>query len=215
MNISIEEVENAIKNTLGDSLVLSTNSVYEKIDGEDKLKLVIFFNKLFDENTSILYTKLIFITDTDKINIVDNTFLYLYDINCQYNNVDFFDLNELEEKLSNIIKKNKFGNNIKILSEFIEKPSFLINDWLKRNKVIKFSVNSVKYNPKVHITPCKSLVFTFVININNIEIDLNISNIDDVFIYSFNINNENINIEKRNLNTLIETIGDTLKNNII
>jgi len=214
MNITIEEVEGVIKNVLGDSDILNTESVYEHISGqENKQKLVIFFNKIFGDHDSILYTKLIFIVDIDKVNLVDNTMLYLFDINCQYNNVEFDDLDELEEKLDSIINKNKFGPNIKILSEFIEKPTFLINDWLKENNINNFSISSIKYNPKIHIIPCKSLFFSFIINANNQEIELNITK-DDKFIYSFMLNNETITVEKNDLRTLVETIGDTLKNNI-
>ena len=214
MNITIEEVEKTIKTVLGDSDILNTSSVYEHIKGEDnKQKLVIFFNKIFGDHDSILYTKMIFITDIEKVNLVDNTFLYLYDINCQYNNVDFEDLEELEKKLEDIIQKAKFGPNLKILSEFIEKPSFLINDWLKEHKVNNFSVSSIKYNPKTHIVPCKSLFFSFDIEINGLSISLNITK-ENTFNYSFMINNETIVIEKNDLRTLVETIGDTLKNNI-
>jgi len=214
MNITIEEVEKSLKKIFGNSDILNTESKYEHIDGEsNKQKLVIFFNKIFGDHESILYTKFIFITDIEKVNLVSNSFLYLYDINCQYNNVDFDDIVDLENKLDDIIKKNKFGKNIKILSEFIEKPTFLINDWLKKNKINNFSVTSIKYNPKIHITPCKSLFFSFKMNINNIDIDFTITK-NMEFTFSFVINQETITIEKQNLNTLIETIGDTLKNNI-
>ena len=214
MIISIEEVEETIMNVLGDSDILNTESVYEHIKGsDDKQKLVIFFNKIFGEENSIIYTKLIFVTDIEKINLETNSFLYLYDINCEYNNVEFDDLEDLETKLSNIIKKHKFGDNIKILSEFVEKPSFLVNDWLKENKVDNFSVTSIKYSPKIHTIPCKSLFFSFIIDVNNIEVEMNITKTDKI-IYSFVINNETITIEKQNLKTLIETVGDTLKNNI-
>jgi len=214
MVITIEEIEKIIKNILDDSDILNTESVYEHIDGQDnKQKLVIFFNKIFGEHQSILYTKLIFIVDIDKINLVDNTFLYLFDINCQYNNVDFDDLEELEEKLDNIIKKHKFGPNINILSEFIEKPAFLINDWLKDHNINNFSISNIKYNPKIYIIPCKSLFFSFIITVNNQKIELNITK-NKKFIYSFMFNKETITVEKNNLKTLVETIGDTLKNNI-
>jgi len=214
MNITIEEVEKVIKEVLGDSDIMNTSSVYEHIESEDnKQKLVIFFNKIFGDHDSILYTKLIFITDIEKVNLVDNTFLYLYDINCQYNNVNFDDLDELTEKLDGIINKAKFGPNLKILSEFIEKPSFLINDWLKEHKVSNFSISSIKYNPKTHVVPCKSLFFSFDIDINGMTITLNITK-EKVFNYSFIINNETIVVEKNDLRTLVETIGDTLKNNI-
>jgi len=215
MNITIEEIETVIKEVFDKSDVLNTSSVYEKIPNEEnKLKLVIFFNKIFGDHDAIIYTKMIFVTDIDKIHILNNSFLYLYDINCQYNNVEFDDTYDLYNKLYNIISKHKFGKDIKILSEFIEKPSFLINDWLKRNDITKFSITSIKYTPKTHIIPCKSLSFSFNININNIDIPLNILKSDKI-LYSFIINKKNINIEKQNLNTLIETIGDTLKNNII
>ena len=214
MNITIEEVEKTIKKVLGDSDILNSSSVYEHIDGEEnKQKLVIFFNKIFGDHDSILYTKLIFITDIEKINLVDNTFLYLYDINCQYNNKDFEDLDELEDLLDNIINKAKFGPSLKILSEFIEKPAFLINDWLIEHKVSDFSVSSIKYNPKTHIVPCKSLFFSFDIEVNGMIIELNITK-NDVYIYSFVINNETVIVEKNDLKTLVEIIGDTLKNNI-
>jgi hypothetical protein len=214
MVITIEEVETTIKEIFGESDILNTTSIYEKIPNEpEKLKLVIFFNKIFGEQDAIIYTKLIFVTDIDKINILNNSFLYLFDINCQYNNVEFEDIDELSEKLKNIITNQKFGKDIKILSEFIEKPSFLVNDWLKTNKVTNFSISSIKYTPKTHVIPCKSLSFSFDININNIEIPLNILKTDKI-IYSFTINNDTITVEKQNLNTLIETIGDTLKNNI-
>jgi len=215
MTITIEEIESTIKKVFGKSDILNTTSIYEKIPNEsERLKLVIFFNKVFGEQDAIIYTKLIFVTDIDKINILNNSFLYLYDINCQYNNVEFEDIDELSEKLENIITKQKFGKDIKILSEFIEKPSFLVNDWLKTNKITNFSVSSIKYSPKKHVIPCKSLSFSFNININNAEIKLTITKTNKDIIYSFTINNETITIEKQNLNTLIETIGDTLKNNI-
>ena len=74
MNISIKEIETSIKEILYDSDVLNTESVYEKIENSDDLKLVIFFNKLFSEDNSILYTKLIFKVNQEKTNLVKNSF---------------------------------------------------------------------------------------------------------------------------------------------
>ena len=51
-----------------------------------------------------------------------------------------------------------------------------------------------------------------MIEINNTEVKMIISK-DENIKYSFLINNETINVEKQNLNTLVETIGETLKNN--
>ena len=104
MTITIEEVETTIKEVFGNSDILNSTSIYEKIPNEtERLKLVIFFNKIFGEQDAIIYTKLIFVTDIDKINILNNSFLYLFDINCQYNNIEFDDIEELKQKLENII----------------------------------------------------------------------------------------------------------------
>jgi len=214
MEITIKEIESSIKNVFDKSEVLNTDSVYEKIDESNNLKLVIFINKLFEENISVLYTKVIFVVDGDKKKLVNNSFLYLYDINCQYTNVEFSDTDDFEKKLRQIIEKKNFGNNLKTLSKFIENPAFLINEWLKNNKTNEINVLSVKYDPKMYITPCKSLDFTFSINVNNIDVEFSIKKEKDgLFIYSFHINDETINKEKPNLKTLVETIGTVLKNN--
>jgi hypothetical protein len=213
MEITIKEIESSIKNVFENAEVLNTDSVYEQIDDSSNLKLVIFINKLFEEKISVLYTKIIFVVDSDKIKLVNNSFMYLYDINCKYTNIDFSDTEEFEKKLKNIIEKEKFGNDLKILSKFVEKPAFLINNWLKDNKTNEINVLSVKYNPKMYIIPCKSLNFSFNMNVNNNNIQFNIKKEkDSVFIFSFLINDETTNIEKPNLKTLVETIGTTLKN---
>jgi len=213
MEITIKEIESSIKNVFENAEVLNTDSVYEQIDDSSNLKLVIFINKLFEENISVLYTKLIFVVDSDKKKLINNSFLYLYDINCKYTNVEFSDTEDFEKKLKNIIEKDKFGNDLKILSKFVENPAFLINNWLKDNKTNEINILSVKYDPTMYIMPCKSLSFSFNINVNNNDITFNIKKEKDgVFIFSFLINDETINIEKPNLKTLVETIGTTLKN---
>jgi len=215
MEISIKEIERSIKNVFSGAEVLKTNSVYESIDDSDNLKLIIFINKLFEKNISVLYTKLIFVVDSKKINLVNNSFLYLYDINCNYSNVDFTDTDDFEKKLKNIIKNEKFGTDLKILSKFIEYPAFSINEWFKKNLISALSITNVKYDPKMFIMPCKSLFFSFKITVNNIDIDFTIKKENnETYIFTFNINDEIINIEKPNLKTLISTIGTTLKNNL-
>jgi len=214
MEITIKEIESSIKNVFEESEVLNTDSVYEKIDDSSNLKLVIFINKLFDADVSVLYTKLIFVVDSDKKKLVNNSFLYLYDINCQYTNVDFSDTDDFENRLRQLIEKKNFGPNLKTLSKFIENPAFLINEWLKNNKTNEINVLSIKYDPKMYIMPCKSLDFTFNINVNNIDIKFSIKKEKDgLFIYSFHINDDITTIEKPNLKTLVDTIGTVLKNN--
>lgn len=214
MEITIKDIEKSIKNVFDNSDVLNTDSVYEHIDGSDDLKLVIFINKLFGEST-ILYTKLIFKVNSGKTKLTSNTFLYLFDINCQYVNVEFNDTDDFEKKLKHIIEKEKFGNDLKILNNFIEKPAFLINKWFKENHTNEINVSNVKYEPKAYIMPCKSLFFPFVINVNNIEVPFSIKKEkNESYVLSFQINNETINSELSNLKSMIQTIGTTIKNKI-
>lgn len=216
MNISIEEISNAFKDEFKDADVLFTDHVYEKIENSDNLKLVIFINKLFEKNISVLYTKFIFVVDSEKKYLVNNSFSYLYDINCVYNQENFEDIEDFKNRIRKIYDDKKFGDNLKILSKFIESPSFLINEWLEDNDVTNISIVNVEYNPKIHIIPCKSLFFSFNLNINNTEnVELIIKKENDnVFVLDFKIYDKTISVEKQNLSTLVETIGDTLKNNI-
>lgn len=215
MEITIKDIEKSIKNALGDSDVLNTDSVYEAIDNvSDKLKLVLFINKLFGQST-VLYTKLIFMVNNAKTKLVNNSFLYLFDINCQYVNVEFTDTSDFEKKLKSIIKNEKFGNDLKVLNHFIEKPAFLINNWLKENHVNEVNISNVKYEPKMYIMPCKSLFFSFIISANNIDIPFSIKKEKNAsYSLNFQINNEMTNIELTNLKKLVENIGMTLKNKL-
>ena len=215
MEITIKEIESSIKKVFNGAEILNTESVYESINDSDNLKLIIFLNKLLDKTISVLYTKLIFIVNDDKSKLINNSFLYLYDINCNYVNVDFTDTMDFEKKLGRIIKHEKFGNDLKVLSKFIESPAFLINEWFKKNKINEISVTNVKYDPKMYIMPCKSLQFTFLISVNNIDISFTLKKeSNEIYNFSFQINDNIINIDKPNLNTLVDTIGTVLKNNL-
>jgi len=215
MEISIKDIEKSIKNALGEADVLNTESVYESIDGSNDLKLVIFINKLFNKSNSILYTKLIFVVGDSKKYLVNNSFLYLYDINCNYSNIDFVDTTDFEKKLKNIIKNEKFGPDIKVLSAFIESPAVLINEWFNKNNINELSITNVRYNPKMYIMPCKSLFFSFVISVNNIDIEFNLKKEGkDNYDFNFKINDQNLSVQKTTLKSLVETIGDVLKNNL-
>lgn len=216
MKITIEEISKALKNVFSDAEILSTDNVYEKIENSENLKLVIFLNKLFDGDISILYTKLIFVVDKEKTYLAQNSFSYLYDINCEYHTREFEDIEEFKKKVSNIFDNKIFGDNTLVLSKFIESPAVLINTWFEDNKIDDISIFNVKYGPKVHIMPCKSLFFSFDININNTNnIELIIKKEKDgLFYLNFKIHDKTVTIERNNLSTLIETIGDTIKNNI-
>jgi hypothetical protein len=217
--ISIRDIENAIKQSMAGSEIQFSDSVYEEKDG--KLRLIIFFNKLFTKTNVILYTKLLFEVDQNKEYLVENSsnqnfFKYLYDINCQYNMKIIDDINDFKTQWTKIINENNFGPNIKILSEFMKKPSFMINEWFSQNGIKDISLTGFKYEPKMKVMPCKLLSFHFVLNVNNseeIELFIKKEGKND-FIYTFTIDGENIDIEKNDLSTLVQTVGETLKDNI-
>jgi len=215
MDISIKEIESSIKDVFGNTEIYDTDSVYESIDGTDKLKLVISLNKMFIEDISIIHNKLIFVVDAGKTKIVKDSFLYLYELNCQYSTVEFSDLEDFETKLKEKFKGKKFGNNLNNLSKFIKSPSVYINEWFKKNGVKNLSVFEVSYEPKVSMIGCKYLTFDFNINVNNgTLIALNILHEDGVFTFNFKINGKHISVEKSNLSSIENIIGNTLKNNL-
>jgi len=216
MEIIISDLVNAINSSFDSTKVLSVDSVYEKIDNSSDLKLVIFMNRVLYNDINIIYTKLIFVVDGGKYRLTKNYFTYLYDINCEYVRVDFEDLEDFKSKIQEIFKKNKFGGDIKVLSKFIKSPAVLVNEWLNENDVADISVTGFKYEPKIKIMPCKSLFFSFGVNLSNdqsIELEI-FREKQDFYIFKFKILDNYITIEQENLNNLVKVIGETLKNKI-
>jgi len=216
MEIIISDLVNAINKSFDSTKVLSVDTVYEKIENSTDLKLVIFLNRVLYNDINIIYTKLIFIVDGSKYQLNKNYFTYLYDINCEYVRVDFEDLDDFKSKIQKIFKENKFGENIKILSKFIKSPAVLVNEWLSENDVTDISVTGFKYEPKIKIMPCKSLFFSFGINLSTEQsIELEISKDRDKFyLFKFKILDNYVTVEQENLNNLVQVIGETLKNKI-
>lgn len=214
MDILVGDLVSKIKEVFDSTKVLSVESVYEKTNTSD-LKLVISMNKILYDDVNVIYTKLIFVVDSNKSKLIKNNFTYLHDINCEYVRVEFNSLEEFSTKISNIFKDNKFGENIKILSKFVKSPSTLINEWFQENKITDLSVTNVKED-KISIMPCKSLYFKFIIDLNNNQnVDLIISKEKEKeYVYEFKIFDNIYEEKQNNLNTLIETIGDNLKNKI-
>jgi len=212
MNISIEDLVNKIKNVFDTTKVLSVDTIYEKILNSEELRLVISINKILYDDINIIYTKIIFTTDNIKSKITKNYFTYLYDINCEYVRIEFSDLEDFENKIKNIFKENKFGENIKILSQFIKSPATLINKWFDNNEISKISVTNVD-NKKISIMPCKSIYFNFEISLSNNQIvDLTITkNVDDEYNFKFEIFKKIYEDKEDNLKNLVETIGENLK----
>ena len=161
-------------------LVKSVESVYEKSEDGDYLKLVISIHNIKTDISTIIHTKFIFKTDLEKINILENSFVYLYDINCRYRKVDFNDESSLKESIDDIISSTDFGKDIKILSDFIEAPSMFLNYYFKKSNITNYSVFDVQYEPKFKVQPCDKTTFDFKVNVNNsYDIEISISKIED------------------------------------
>lgn len=215
MDIIVGDLVNKIKEAFDSTKVLSVESVYEKIENSNDLRLIISMNKILYDDVNIIYTKLIFTSDNTKSRLTKNNFTYLYDINCEYVRVEFSNLDDFSTKISNIFKENKFGEDIKILSKFVKSPSTLINTWFEENDITDLSVINVK-EEKISIMPCKSLAFDFKIDLNNNQnVDLNISKeSENEYVFKFKIFNNIYEDKQPNLKSLVETIGDNLKNKI-
>lgn len=211
MKIKIAEIEQVFKDIFDEEggMVNSVDTVYEMSPEEDFLKLVISIHGLTLEDTSIIHTKFIFKTDLEKREIIDESFIYLYDINCVYHRIEFSTIIDLKKKIEDIVESKNFGEDLQILSDFIEAPAMFLNYYMKRAKITEYSIFDVEYEPKFKTTPCDKTTFDFKININdNYDMELSISKIDaeekdekDIYRYQFRFMDE------------IETVeADTLKN---
>jgi hypothetical protein len=181
MNIRIAEVEEAFKEIFKeeDGVVTAIETVYEKSTDGDYLKLVICLQGLSTEDISIIHTKFIFKTDLEKRNLIENSFIYLYDINCVYHKIEFDSIIDMKKSINDIIESNNFGEDIQILSDFIEAPAMFLNYYMKRAKITEYSVFDVEYEPKFKIVSCDKTTFDFKININNsYDIEFSIHKID-------------------------------------
>ena len=172
-------------------LVQSIETVFELSRDKSFYKLVISIHGLSIEDTLIIHTKFIFKTNLEKNKLVENSFIYLYDINCEYHKVDFRNIIDLRKKIEDIIESNEFGTDLQILSDFIEAPSMFLNYYLKRARITNYSIYDVKYDPKFKTLPCSQITFDFKINVNN-AYDISVSiqkkekeEVDDIVRYKF------------------------------
>lgn len=175
--IKISEIENVISDIFDENsgMVNSVETLYESTIDKKFLKLVISIHGLKAEDVSIIHTKFIFKVDLDKTVLENNSFVYLYDINCVYHKVDFDSIIDLKKRMEDIIESNDFGDDLQTLSDFIEAPAMFLNFYMRKNKITDYSVFEVKYQPKFKTTPCSKTTFDFEININNsYKIDLSI-----------------------------------------
>ena len=220
MNIKISEIEQVFKDVFEEEkgMVNTVDTVYEMSKDEDFLKLVISIHGLTTEDTSIIHTKFIFKTDLHKRNILDNSFIYLYDINCVYHKIEFSTIIDLKKKIEDIVESKDFGEDLQILSDFIEAPAMFLNYYMKRSKITEYSIFDVEYEPKFKTTPCDKTTFDFKININdNYHMELSISKIDaidkddeDTYKYQFRFMDEIETIEADTLKNLHYFIGSNI-----
>jgi hypothetical protein len=100
-NMKISEIEQVFKDVFEEEegKVSSVESVYEISKDEKFYKLVISIQNLSTKDTSIIHTKFMFKTDLKKTKIIENDFLYLFDINCVYHKVEFENIVDLKKKI--------------------------------------------------------------------------------------------------------------------
>lgn len=218
--ITIAEIEQTFKEIFQeeDGKVSSVDTVYEHSKSGNFYKLVISIHNISIEDTLIIHTKFIFKTDLEKRNVIEDSFIYLYDINCVYNRVEFKNSIDLKKKVDKIITENDFGQDIQILSDFIEAPGMFLNYYMRRSKITDYSIFDVEYKPKFKTAPCEEVTFDFKINVNdNYIIDLSIKKEEedesrdyDTYIFNFKFLDETITVENDTLTNIHFTIGSNI-----
>lgn len=220
MNIKISEIEQTFKDVFDEEegVVNSIDTVYEKPEEGDFLKLIISIHGLSVEDISIIHTKFIFKVDTEKKHLVENSFIYLYDLNCVYHKIEFSNIIDMKNKIEDIIQSNNFGEDLQILSDFIEAPAMFLNYYMRRANITDYSVFDVEYEPKFKTQPCDRTTFDFKININNnYNIILSISKVDrddedetDTYRFQFKFMDEIITAETDTIKNVHFFIGDNI-----
>jgi len=212
----ISELEKIIDDTFTgeDGSVRTVDTVYESTDGG--YKLVISIHGLMLEDTSIIHTKFIFVTDKDKREVTESYFHYLYDINCIYHKIKFTGSSDLKDKILEILRTNNFGEDMNILSDFINASSMFLNHYMRRADITDYSIFDVEYTPKFKTTKCENTTFNFKVNINdNYFMELSIKKVEDekdptTYSFKFDFMEESETVETDSLNNLHFTIGSNI-----
>lgn len=214
--LTLKQVDNTIKKVFTDRLVKSVDTVYEKSD--NFYKLIISIHGLELDDTIIIHTKFIFPTNLEKNGLINNKFSYLKNLGCGYKYVEFNedDVDDLEEKMMDVLNSNDFDEELRDLSEFLsDSPDSRINQYLYQKQVEKISVHEVKYDPKFKMSPCEDTTYDFDLNINNnYEVGISIKRkepfIDkSTFDISFKLN-DITTIEVDSMRNIGEIIGEQL-----
>lgn len=211
--MTLKEVESIFKSIIDEEniFVKLYDSVFEKPDDGDFLKMVISLHQITTPNNTIVHTKFVFKSEKDKYNLFENEFFYLYDLNCNYKRRKFIDQEDLKEEIKKIIESNNFGDDIKYLSEFIEAPAMLLNYYFKKMNFEGFSVFEVIYDPKFKVVPCEDVTFDFDISINNnYKANLSIKKSEDNYLMYLKFMDEVSKKEFNSMEGLHTTIGSFL-----
>ncbi len=125
----------------------------------------------------------------------------------------------MKNKIEDIIESNDFGEDIQILSDFIEAPAMFLNYYMRRAKITEYSIFDVKYEPKFKTTPCDKTTFDFEIDVNNnYKFELSIYKIDrpsddeenDTYRYQFKFMDDVETIETDTLRNIHFVIGSNI-----
>jgi hypothetical protein len=218
--IRISEIEEVFKEIFDEEkgLVRSIETIYESPEHGDFLKLVISLHGLSTDDVSIIHTKFIFKVDVNKRNLLEDSFIYLYDINCVYHKMEFNSVLDMKKIIEDIIESNDFGEDMQILSDFIEAPAMFLNYYMRRENITDYSIFDVEYQPKFKTTPCDRTTFDFKININNnYEMFLSVRKIDkvdeeelDTYKFQFKFMDEILTTETDTLKNFHFTIGSNI-----
>jgi hypothetical protein len=214
--VRLADIEDLIKEIFeeGEGKVSSVDSIYEKIDDQTN-KLVISMHHVSMGETIVMHTKFIFKTDSEKRWVIEDSFIYLYDINCTYHRIEFENKLDLKNKIKDIIESNDFGKDLQILSDFIEAPAMFLNYYMKKNNITDYSIFDVTYDPKFKTISCDKMTFDFDINVNNsYTIKLSIKKVEaqtedevDVYKFHFSLLDSNRTVETDTLKNIHFTIG--------
>lgn len=212
MKITIQQIDESIRDLFTDIPMKGVTTLYEK--GEEWLKLIIAFSELTLSNSRVLHTKFIFKVNNGKSHLLDNSFTYLYDLNCRYKMVRFESITDMEDKIKDIISDNAFGENIKYLGEFLDSGAQKINFALDELKVKKWSVYNISYEPIGVNWPCNKSKYRFILDLNGItEITLNVKKMHPKeFSWEYSVNDEGkVDFVTNSLENMHSIIANHLK----
>lgn len=177
--MNLDKVKSRIYNALLDTRIQIQEDVFEK--DELGYKWVLSLHNIDvqvgeESVTTLLHTKIYVNLENNRKALRENAFFYLYDINCQYRKAEFDDLNELRDRVKQIIIQNDFGEDLLLLSAFSnEAPASSMNEYFAMNGIDDITVTNIFYNPKNKITPCDSTTFDFDISLNQGEREFSFS----------------------------------------